>query len=977
MSSIWHVARRETGAFFSSLAALIFIAVFLGVCLFVFFWVETFFARNIADVRPLFEWMPVLLIFLVAALTMRLWSEERRSGTLEFLLTSPVEPVYLVLGKFVACMGLVGIALALTLPLPITVWLLGPLDWGPVIGGYVATLCLAAAYVSIGLFVSSRTDNQIVSLIVTALICGAFYLLGSDAVTRLFGNWGGEALKLLGSGSRFESITRGVIDLRDLFYYLSILGVFLTLNVYALERLRWSEKGRERKHLYWRIGAGLLVANLLTANVWLQQIAWARADLTEGNIYSVSETTRDYLRQLQEPLLIRGYFSAETHPLLAPLVPRVRDLLKEYELAGGGKVRVEFIDPIEEPELEEEANQRYGIRPVPFQTASKYQAAVTNSYFDILVQYGDQHETLGYQDLIEVKAEHETSLAVELRNPEYEITRAIKKVLYAYRGGGDLFSGIPSKVTLAAYISPEAKLPDPLPRLKRDLEALIAELQEGSGGKLAMELRDPDAEGGALATELQQTYGFRPLTAGLFDPNVFWFHLVLQSGDQTVRVELPPELDKDSLRRAVEAGLKRFTPGALRTLALHTPAPQPAMQPYAMPPTGPTFRLLRGKLEENAVVETADLSNGRVPERADLLFVAAPEQLTDKQLFAIDQFLMKGGTVVLATSPFVPSLSRQMSVRKAESGLDPWLAHHGLRLEEAMVLDPQSAALPVPVEREVGGFRVREVHMVEYPLFVDVRTDGLAQGNAPTAGLDRLTLSWSSPIALDQETLQDRSILRLVESSSESWASDRTEIIPDFEGFRPHGFPVVGERGRRLLAVAVEGKFRSYFTDKPSPLAEATEEAQGDDETGAAGGDTAEDATPDAATEEKKPVISEVIERSPDGARLILLGSNSFLSDDVLNLVSGADRSQYLTPVTFAENLVDWSLEDRGLLDLRSRRGNFARTLWPLGRESQLVWEYTNYFLAFIGLAGVIGLRRHARRRSARRHARMLETQGA
>ena len=174
MSSIRHIARKEAEAFFSSLAGLIFIAVFLGVCLFVFFWVETFFARNIADVRPLFEWMPLLLIFLVAALTMRVWSEERRAGTLEILLTAPVRPICLVLGKFTACMGLVGLALALTLPLPITVSLLGPLDWGPVIGGYIATLCLAAAYVAIGLFVSARTDNQLVSLIVTALICGVF-----------------------------------------------------------------------------------------------------------------------------------------------------------------------------------------------------------------------------------------------------------------------------------------------------------------------------------------------------------------------------------------------------------------------------------------------------------------------------------------------------------------------------------------------------------------------------------------------------------------------------------------------------------------------------------------------------------------------------------------------------------------------------------------------------------------------------------
>ena len=124
---------------------------------------DTFFARNIADARPLFDWMPVLLIFLIAALTMRLWSEERRAGTLEGLLTLPVPTWRLVLGKFLAALALVAIALALTLPLPITVSVLGPLDWGPVLGAYLATLLLAAAYIAIGLFVSTRTDNPIVA----------------------------------------------------------------------------------------------------------------------------------------------------------------------------------------------------------------------------------------------------------------------------------------------------------------------------------------------------------------------------------------------------------------------------------------------------------------------------------------------------------------------------------------------------------------------------------------------------------------------------------------------------------------------------------------------------------------------------------------------------------------------------------------------------------------------------------------------
>ena len=164
-STLRRIAQKEISLFFSSPIAYLFLAAFAGITLFTFFWGQAFFARNIADVRPLFEWMPVLLIFLASTLTMRMWSDERRNGTLEHVLTQPVPLWHFVLGKFLGCLTLLALALLITLPLPITVAIIGNLDWGPVISGYVATLLLGAAYLSIGLFVSSRSDNQIVSLI--------------------------------------------------------------------------------------------------------------------------------------------------------------------------------------------------------------------------------------------------------------------------------------------------------------------------------------------------------------------------------------------------------------------------------------------------------------------------------------------------------------------------------------------------------------------------------------------------------------------------------------------------------------------------------------------------------------------------------------------------------------------------------------------------------------------------------------------
>ena len=959
MANVMRIARKEFATFFASPIAFIFFGAFLLVTLFVFFWVETFFARNIADVRPLFEWMPILLVFLSAAITMRMWSEEQRAGTLEFLLTSPVSPLQLVLGKFLACLGLVTVALLLTLPVPVTVSMIGALDWGPVFGGYLATLFLAAAYLSIGLFVSARSDNQIVSLLLASVLGGLFYALGSDTLTGLFGTRSAEVLKLLGSGARFESITRGVIDVRDLAYYLSLVGVFLTLNVYALERQRWAGNATNRYHRQWGLITVLFAANFLAVNLWLAPVGWVRADITAGHIYSISDTTRNYLAQLKEPLLIRGYFSAKTHPLLAPLVPRLRDLLEEYAIASNGKARVEFVDPIENPELEKEAGERYGIRPVPFQFSSKYQAAVVNSYFDILIQYGDQYETLGFRDLIEVKVQGVNDLQVDLRNPEYDITRSIKKVLYTYQGGGDLFSSIPHPVVFKGYISPDARLPKQLVKLKQDLQAILNDLQTSAGDRLHVEFVDPDADDGAVARQLQTDFGFRPMSMGLFNPNTFWFYLLMEGNGSRVQVPLPEALDKAGLERSIQAALKRFSKGFLKTVALHTPPPQRPMgmtMGMGRPMPGKRFTMLQEQLQVEHAVQNTDLKNGRVPDDADLLLLASPDKLDDKQLFAVDQFLMRGGTVILATSPFDVELVGMLSAEKHDSGLLPWLAHHGITLQETMVLDPQNAAFPIPVERNVDGFTVRETQMVEYPYFVDIRPDGMERNSGLTSGLDQVTLTWPSPISLDAEKNAGRRVIRLLQSSADAWTSDVTNIQPDFRAHVRLGFAAGPERARQLLAVAVEGSFTSWFKGKPSPLAKV-EKAATKGDTPDQKAEAQKEPGDEIAKKDQAPMITRVIERSPESARLILFASNTFLTDDTLELATSGLRTRYMNPVQLVENAVDWSLQDRDLLAIRGR-AHFSRTLPPMHRTTQLFWEYLNYGLALLGLFLVWLIRR-------------------
>ena len=958
MQETIRIVRKEFAEFFASPAALLFLGAFLVVTLFLFFWMETFFARNIADARPLFKWLPALLIFLAATLTMRSWSEDRRAGTIEILLVSPVSRVHLVLGKFLAGLGLVALALALTLPLPLTVSLLGPLDWGPVVGGYLAALCLAAAYLSIGVYMSARTDNPVVAWILTALVCGVFYLIGTPTITGLFGHRVGELLMLLGSGSRFDSVTRGVLDLRDLYFYLSIVGVFLTLNLFSLERISWAGNPATRHHARWWCAVILVIANFIAANFWLQTIGWARLDITRDQVYSLSEATDRYLSQLQEPLLIRGYFSAKTHPLLSPLVPRLRDLLAEYAAVGRGRVRVELVDPHADQTIEEEAARKYGIRPIPFQMASRHESGVVNSYFHIVVSYGDQNETLDFQDLIEVKSSSSGDLDIVLKDPEYAITSTVKKVLGSFRAGGSPFDTLTGKVSFRGYISAQDKLPPELLELRSDLESVLAELQTQSAGRFSVTITDPEADGGRLGREINERYGFRPQLAGLDDRSAFWFSMLMLRSGEAIQVPLPEELGKEAARRTLIASLKRLAPGFLKTVALVTPSPELASSDY---------QYLGDALMQNNRVTNTDLSSGRVPEDADLLLVLAPTEFDERQVFAVDQFLMQGGSVFLATSTRDVQVADSFQVKAHRSGLEDWLAHHGLEVGSGMVMDPVNTALPVPVERYVGTVPVREIQHLPYPLFPDLREDQLNADNLITSGLDQLTVNWISPVSINTAASGgSRKSAVLLQSSDQSWVSRDASVVPDYKEFPGEGFAVSGDRAARTLAIAVEGGFNSYFKDKPSPLLAAARptpsaEASAVDAKNSAGGQSSR----------SLPAAS-VIEKSPPSARIILVGSNAFATDTVLTMVSEGMGTLYTKPLEFMQNVIDWSLEDQGLLSIRGR-SRFSQTLVPLRPDEQALWEYLNYGLALAALLGTWLWRRRSQRVSLARYQAMLQ----
>jgi len=231
MSVISTIAKRELAAYFTSPVAYVFLVIFLLMTGFFTFTAGNFFERGEASLGAFFGWHPWVYLMLVPAVGMRLWAEERRSGTLELLLTMPVAPWQVIVAKFVASWIFIGVALALTFPAIITVNVLGDPDNGVIFAGYLGSLFLAGAYLAITCMTSAMTRNQVVAFILSVVICLFLILAGFNPVTDLLVRWASPAVvdtvAAFSVVTHYDGFQRGVIDLRDLLFFLSVIGFAL------------------------------------------------------------------------------------------------------------------------------------------------------------------------------------------------------------------------------------------------------------------------------------------------------------------------------------------------------------------------------------------------------------------------------------------------------------------------------------------------------------------------------------------------------------------------------------------------------------------------------------------------------------------------------------------------------------------------------------------------------------------------------
>ena len=382
------IARRELAGFFDQATAYILIVAFLSLGIFIEF--RTLYAANIATLRPFFDLLPWLFAVLIPAATMRSLAEERRSGTLEWLLAHPFNEIQAVLGKFLGNWIFALVALAGTLPMSIGVLLASEADPGIVVAQYVGAALLAAQFVAIGLWASSMTRNQITSFMLAIAVSLVLVLIGLPFVQiGLTPMIGGAAARLSVMG-HFENVARGVIDLRDVLYFLSTGALFLVLAIGMVSRERLSHGRGDYRRL--RVGTIAVAALVVVLNL-LGGYIRGRLDLTRGNLYTLADGTREVLGNLGDIVTFTLFVSDEL-PSEVQLTKRdVEDLLADFRRAGAGQLIVQRIDPGDNDEARSEASGM-GIPELDFNVLRDDEFQVRRGYFGLAMQYADQREII-------------------------------------------------------------------------------------------------------------------------------------------------------------------------------------------------------------------------------------------------------------------------------------------------------------------------------------------------------------------------------------------------------------------------------------------------------------------------------------------------------------------------------------------------------------------------------------------------------
>lgn len=447
-------------------------ATYLTLIVFALLWFFLFFRQAFligeSSLRLLFEYVPWMGIILVPALTMGSLAKDRSAGMLEWVLVRPVKELELVLGKWLAIVLVLFGLMLLTLPIAIGFGRFGELDWGVYLSQIGAMTLLLASYAAIGIALSTWLKEQISALLVSVAVLFGLTIVGFELITSRL------PLMLAGVASQASPLThavamsRGVIDVRDVWYLVVVMVLSLSLAVLKLSREKY---GKQKKGYWWaQITVGLLTIVLVLSVVYSQRLP-GRVDLTADRLFSLASVTKQTIDQANQPVTLTLYASQALPAQLQPVLRDVKDMLRDYDQVGGDNITIEIKNPSQDQAAAQEAIES-GVQEVQFNQISQESFQVNSGWLGVVVSVGDRHEAVPFVQSI-------GGLEYELTSRIAQLTRAEspKVAITAGHGEKSLFGDL--------------QLLDQL--LGRQYELTTVNLTEAEEGELAESLAGYDA----------------------------------------------------------------------------------------------------------------------------------------------------------------------------------------------------------------------------------------------------------------------------------------------------------------------------------------------------------------------------------------------------------------------------------------------------------------------------------------------------
>ena len=358
-----------------------------------------------ASLRPLFTVdfaidkpsLPWLLALFIPAATMRLLSEEQRDGTLETLLTQPIRGWVVLMAKFTSGLLFVSIAIISTIGIPLSLTSAGDLDWGASISQYIGSIFLAGSLVSIGLFTSSLTRNQIVSFILGLTLSMVLMIMGLEIVAVTLPSTAANLLQLLSPITHFDNIGRGIIDFRDILYFLSLITTFLSATFLIMRSRTLSHKTAQYRNLQLGV-AGFIILSIFIG--WFGTSIKGRLDLTEDKIFTLSPATKEIVGELDDLLTIDIFLSKDPPVQVSPVSRDINDFLDDLESSSNGMIKVVRHFPEDDEKALKKSNNA-GIPPIQFNVRSQGELQIKTGYLGLAITYLDKREVLPYVQTID------------------------------------------------------------------------------------------------------------------------------------------------------------------------------------------------------------------------------------------------------------------------------------------------------------------------------------------------------------------------------------------------------------------------------------------------------------------------------------------------------------------------------------------------------------------------------------------------